>query len=222
MADELRRSSHEVEAGERVYTPLVLRGYDRFVLGFSNRFVWRCRSSRMLERLRRRAPPRRRGRHPVVSRPLQLAGRRARDHPPRPERELAVGGIETDPPVRSRDGPGERVGSDRLGRCELRLDRGELPLPLSSRHARVEGGDSGFEPPSCSRVERRLLREHDSRTWRPPQRAREPSHAALQTGRASSRTPRTTCRGSSKGLATQLTDVEIEVVGAVALFADRA
>ena len=43
------RSSDEVEAGQRVYTPLVLWGYDLVVLGFSNRFVWRCRSSRMLE-----------------------------------------------------------------------------------------------------------------------------------------------------------------------------
>jgi SAM-dependent methyltransferase len=43
-------SSDEVEAGQRVYTPLVLWGYDLLVLGFSNRFVWRCRSSRMLER----------------------------------------------------------------------------------------------------------------------------------------------------------------------------
>ena len=33
-----------------MYTPLVLWGYDLLVLGFSNRFVWRCRSSRMLER----------------------------------------------------------------------------------------------------------------------------------------------------------------------------
>ena len=40
----------EVEAGQRVYTPLMLRAYDLFVLGFSNRFVWRCRSSKMLER----------------------------------------------------------------------------------------------------------------------------------------------------------------------------
>jgi SAM-dependent methyltransferase len=48
MADE-RPRAEEVEAGQRVYTPLVLRVYDLFVLGFSNRFVWRCRSSRMLE-----------------------------------------------------------------------------------------------------------------------------------------------------------------------------
>jgi hypothetical protein len=40
----------DVERGQRIYTPLVLRGYDLFVLGFSNRFAWRCRSGTMLER----------------------------------------------------------------------------------------------------------------------------------------------------------------------------
>ena len=49
MADERPRAD-EVEAGQRVYTPLMLRAYDLFVLGFSNRFVWRCRSAKMLER----------------------------------------------------------------------------------------------------------------------------------------------------------------------------
>src|SRR5918994_681674 len=49
MADEKPRAD-EVEAGQRVYTPLMLRTYDLFVLGFSNRFVWRCRSPKMLER----------------------------------------------------------------------------------------------------------------------------------------------------------------------------
>src|SRR5687768_401444 len=49
MADE-RPSVGEVEAGQRVYTPVTLRAYDLFVLGFSNRFVWGCRSTTMLER----------------------------------------------------------------------------------------------------------------------------------------------------------------------------
>ena len=38
----------EVEAGQRVYSPLVLAGYDLFVVRFSNRFVWRCPWPRML------------------------------------------------------------------------------------------------------------------------------------------------------------------------------
>jgi hypothetical protein len=31
-----------VEAGQAVYSPLVLKVYDWFVLGFSNRLLWRC------------------------------------------------------------------------------------------------------------------------------------------------------------------------------------
>ena len=31
-----------VEAGQKVYTPWTLKVYDAFVLGFSNRFLWRC------------------------------------------------------------------------------------------------------------------------------------------------------------------------------------
>ena len=34
--------SEKVKAGQAVYTPLTLRAYDGFVLGFSNRFLWRC------------------------------------------------------------------------------------------------------------------------------------------------------------------------------------
>ncbi len=35
----------DVEAGQAVYTPLTLRLYDLVVLGFSNRFLWRCPTS---------------------------------------------------------------------------------------------------------------------------------------------------------------------------------
>lgn len=38
----------DVERGQRIYGPLVLRAYDLFVLGFSNRFAWCCPSSTML------------------------------------------------------------------------------------------------------------------------------------------------------------------------------
>lgn len=31
-----------IEAGQAVYSPLVLKIYDWFVLGFSNRLIWRC------------------------------------------------------------------------------------------------------------------------------------------------------------------------------------
>ena len=39
----------DVEAGHRVYTPLMLRAYDAFVLGFSNRLLWRCPTNQLLQ-----------------------------------------------------------------------------------------------------------------------------------------------------------------------------
>ena len=42
-------SAADVERGQQVYTPLVLRAYDLLVLGFSNRLVWKCPSARILE-----------------------------------------------------------------------------------------------------------------------------------------------------------------------------
>ena len=38
-----------VEAGQRLYSPLLLSGYDLFVLRFSNRFAWRCPLTRLVE-----------------------------------------------------------------------------------------------------------------------------------------------------------------------------
>jgi SAM-dependent methyltransferase len=35
----------EIAAGQAIYSPLVLAAYDWFVLGFSNRFLWRCPTS---------------------------------------------------------------------------------------------------------------------------------------------------------------------------------
>ena len=39
--------------GQSDYTPSVLRMYDPFVLGFAARFLWRCPTSRLVERYRR-------------------------------------------------------------------------------------------------------------------------------------------------------------------------
>ena len=50
MKNEEVPGADDVERGQRIYTPLVLRAYDLFVLGFSNRFAWRCRSRTMLRR----------------------------------------------------------------------------------------------------------------------------------------------------------------------------
>jgi SAM-dependent methyltransferase len=39
--------SDAVEAGQAVYSPLVLKVYDGFVLGLSNRLLWRCPSTHL-------------------------------------------------------------------------------------------------------------------------------------------------------------------------------
>lgn len=41
-------TSEAARWGSAIYSPLVLAGYDWFVLGFSNRLVWRCPSRRIL------------------------------------------------------------------------------------------------------------------------------------------------------------------------------
>jgi hypothetical protein len=40
-------TSRDIEAGQAVYSPGVLRKYDWFVLGFSNRLLWRCPTSNL-------------------------------------------------------------------------------------------------------------------------------------------------------------------------------
>jgi hypothetical protein len=48
----------EIHAGQAVYSRFVLAIYDPLVLGFSNRYVWRCPSDRMLARYDELAGPR--------------------------------------------------------------------------------------------------------------------------------------------------------------------
>lgn len=40
-------SPEQVAAGQAIYTPAVLRLYDLFVLGLSNRFIWKCPTPRL-------------------------------------------------------------------------------------------------------------------------------------------------------------------------------
>ena len=42
-------STEQVTAGQAVYTERVLGSYDFLVLGFSNRFVWKCPTERLLQ-----------------------------------------------------------------------------------------------------------------------------------------------------------------------------
>jgi ubiquinone/menaquinone biosynthesis C-methylase UbiE len=43
----------QIEAGQAVYTPTMLTVYDWFVLGFSNRLIWRCPSTHLLAQYNR-------------------------------------------------------------------------------------------------------------------------------------------------------------------------
>lgn len=45
----MTKLSADVEAGQAVYTPRMLRIYDLWVLGISNRFIWRCPTPKILE-----------------------------------------------------------------------------------------------------------------------------------------------------------------------------
>jgi hypothetical protein len=49
MSEATPPSASEVARGQQIYTPFVLRAYDLVVLGFSNRVVWRCPSPVMLD-----------------------------------------------------------------------------------------------------------------------------------------------------------------------------
>jgi hypothetical protein len=41
-------TADEIDAGQAIYTKATLRTYDLFVLGISNRWIWRCPTSRLL------------------------------------------------------------------------------------------------------------------------------------------------------------------------------
>lgn len=49
----MRVTAEQVTAGQAVYTKSVLRAYDFFVLGVSNRFFWKCPTSLLLEHYNR-------------------------------------------------------------------------------------------------------------------------------------------------------------------------
>lgn len=52
-----RATSDAVWRGQVVYTPLILRVYDAWVLGFSNSLLWRCPTRRLLEHYARYLRP---------------------------------------------------------------------------------------------------------------------------------------------------------------------
>jgi hypothetical protein len=214
----------EVEAGQRIYTPLVLRAYDLFVLGFSNRFVWRCPSATMLERYNRHVGRRHldlgigtgwfldRCTWPVElpeimlldlnENSLSLAARRLARYAPQTARANALDPL---PLGKARF---ESAGANYLLHC--------LPGQIESKARTVAGNVRPYLEPGGvlfgstilgrgvrhTRIGRRLMRLYNAKGI----------FSNVEDDE----------RGLEQGLASGLTDVEIEVVGAVALFAARA
>ena len=217
------RLSDDVEAGERVYTPLVLWGYDLLVLGFSNRFVWRCRSSRMLERYNRYVGARHldvgvgtgwfldRCEWPVEKpqitladlneNSLSVASKRIRRYAPATIQANVLD------PVDLGDVRFDSIGANYLFHC--------LPGELGSKVAKVASSLCPYLAPGGvffgstilgrgvrhNLLGRRLMRLYNRKGIFPN----------LEDDQ----------RGLEEGLASQLTDVEVDVVSAVALFAGR-
>jgi hypothetical protein len=223
VSGEEPRSSDEIQAGQRVYTPLVLWGYDLLVLGFSNRFVWRCRSSRMLEHYNTYVG----ARHldvgvgtgwfldhciwPVETpkitlldlneNSLSVASKRIRRYAP------AMIQANVLDPVDLGDVRFDSIGANYLFHC--------LPGGLESKAATVASSlcpylaSDGvlFGSTILGRgVRHNLLGRRLMRLYN-----RKGIFSNLEDDQ----------RGLEEGLASQLNDVEVEVVGAVALFAGR-
>jgi Methyltransferase domain len=214
----------EVEAGQRVYTPLVLRAYDLFVLGFSNRFVWRCRSSTMLGRYDGHVGARHldvgvgtgwfldRCRWPVESPKITLldlnenslskASDRIRRYAPATVQANVLD------PVDLGDARFDSIGANFLFHCLPGQLEWKVATVASNLRPYLASDGVLFGSTILGRgVAHNLL-------------GRRLMHLYNRKGIFSNREDDE--RGLEQGLASELSDVEIDVVGTVALFAGRA
>lgn len=222
MADEPR--ADEVEAGQRVYTPFTLRVYDLFVLGFSNRFVWRCPSSKMLERYESHVGERHLDvgvgtgwfldhcRWPVESPQITLldlnenslsaATSRIRRYAPATVQANVL------EPVDLGDSRFDSIGANFLFHClPGELEWKTMTVASNLRRYLVSGGVLFGSTILGRGVTHNLLGRRLMRLYN-----RKGIFANIEDDQ----------EGLENGLTSELTDVEIEVVGAVALFFGRA
>lgn len=222
MADEPR--ADEVEAGQRVYTPFTLRVYDLFVLGFSNRFVWRCPSSKMLERYESHVGERHLDvgvgtgwfldhcRWPVESPQITLldlnenslsaASDRIRRYAPATVQANVLD------PVDLGDSRFDSIGANFLFHClPGELEWKTMTVASNLRRYLVSGGVLFGSTILGRGVTHNLLGRRLMRLYN-----RKGIFANIEDDQ----------EGLENGLTSELTDVEIEVVGAVALFFGRA
>ena len=223
MTDEGPRAE-EVEAGQRVYTPFTLRVYDLLVLGFSNRFVWRCRSYKLLERYDSHVG----ARHldvgvgtgwfldhcswPVESPKITLldlnenslsaASDRIRRYAPATIRANVLDRVDLG------DAHFDSIGANFLFHClPGGLERKAATVASNLRPYLASGGVFFGSTILGRGVSHNLLGRRLMRLYN-----RKRIFSNLEDDR----------RGLEQGLASERTDVQIEVVGAVALFAGRA
>ena len=214
----------DVEAGQRVYTPLTLRVYDLLVLGFSNRFVWRCPSSDLLERYERHVGARHldvgvgtgwfldRCRWPVEAPKITLldlndnslsaASTRIRRYAPATVRANVL------EPVDLGEARFDSIGANFLFHClPGRLEEKAATVVSNLRPYLASGGVLFGSTILGRGVAHNLLGRRLMRLYN-----RKRIFSNLEDDE----------QGLERGLASGLTEVEIDVVGAVALFAGRA
>jgi hypothetical protein len=222
MADE-GPGADDVEAGQRVYTPLTLRVYDLFVLGFSNRLVWRCPSSKMLERYESHVGARHLDvgvgtgwfldncRWPVGNPQITLldlnenslsaASNRIRRYAPATVQANVLD------PVDLGDARFDSIGANFLFHCLPGRLEEKAAAVVSNLRPYVESSGVLFGSTILGRgVSHNLLGRRLMRLYN-----RKRIFSNLEDDQ----------QGLERGLASELTEVEIEVVGAVALFAGR-
>ena len=213
----------DVEAGQSVYSPLVLAAYDAFVLGFSNRYVWRCRSATMLARYDQLAGPRHldagvgtgwfldhcrwRGDRPEITlldlneNSLRMAARRIQRYEPRLVHANVL------EPVDLGQDDFDSIGLNYLLHCLPGTIEMKTAAVVRNLAKRLKPGGVLFRSTILGRgvrhnaVGRILMRLYN----------RKGIFVNLEDDRD----------GLERGLAAQLGSVELDIVGAVALFAAR-
>jgi ubiquinone/menaquinone biosynthesis C-methylase UbiE len=221
--DGVLAESADVEPGQRIYTPAVLRVYDLVVLRFSNSVAWRCRSGTMLERYERHLGRRHldlgvgtgwyldRCTWPVEvpeitlldlnQNSLSLAARRLRRYAPKAVRANALESLPLG------DARFDSAAANYLLHC--------LPGRIESKAARLAENVRPFLDPGGVLFGSTILGRGDQTTL-----GRRLMRVYNAKGIFSN--DHDDERGLERGLASVLKDVEIERVGSVALFAARA
>jgi SAM-dependent methyltransferase len=222
-AEEPRATEDEIEAGQRVYTPLMLRVYDPFVLGFSNRFAWRCRSSRMLERYDSYVGSRHldvgvgtgwfldRCTWPVAApritlldlnaNSLSVASERLHRYAPATVQANVLDPLELD------NAPFDSIGANYLFHCLPGRIDSKAATVASNLRPHIAASGVFFGSTILGRgVRHNLLGQRLLR---------------LYNGKGIFSNTDDDVAGLEQGLASQLRDVEIEVIGTVALFTGR-